>query len=42
LTGYEDDGNLEELFLEYAKRHGYELVHISKKRDLWIPPNAKE
>jgi hypothetical protein len=42
LTGYEDDGDLEKPFLEYAKRHGYQLVHISKKRDLWIPQKAKK
>jgi len=41
LTGYEDDGDLEKPFLEYAKRHGYRLVHISKKRDLWISEKAR-
>lgn len=40
LTGYEDDGDLEKPLVDYARRHGYRFVRVSKRRDLWIAQNA--
>ena len=36
LTGVEDK-ELEKPFIEYAKRHGFEKVELSKDRELWLP-----
>lgn len=40
LTGYEDK-ELEKLFIEYARRHGYRPVRLERKRDIWLPAGAQ-
>ena len=37
LTGFESGTDLETPFLEYAQRHDYRPVNLTKKRTLWRP-----